>query len=108
MRARSGDRRTARARPGRSPGTVRRADNMSAIGGAEVHATGPGNRGVGTSPTGQYSMLLPVGTYTVTVTVLTGFTSQTVSNVTAHAGPDDDAELQPRSGSGARSTSSQR
>ena len=61
-------------------GTVRRADNMSAIGGAEVHVTGPGNRGVGTSPTGQYSMLLPVGTYTVTVTAH-GFTSQTVSNV---------------------------
>src|SRR4029077_15555476 len=35
-------------------GTVRRADNMSAIGGAEVHVTGPGNRGVGTSPSGQY------------------------------------------------------
>ena len=54
---------------------------MSAIGGAEVHVTGPGNRGVGTNPSGQYSMLLPVGTYTVTVTAH-GFTSQTVSNVT--------------------------
>ena len=61
-------------------GTVRRADTMAAIGGAEVHVTGPGNRGVGTSPTGQYSMLLPVGTYTVSVTAH-GFARQTVSNV---------------------------
>ena len=61
-------------------GTVRRADNMAAIGGAEVHVTGPGNRGVGTNPSGQYSMLLPVGTYTVDVTAH-GYTSQTASNV---------------------------
>ena len=33
-------------------GTVRRADNMSAIGGAEVHVTGPGNRGVAHEPVG--------------------------------------------------------
>ncbi len=57
-------------------GTVRRADTMAPIGGAEVHVTGPGNRGVGTNPTGQYSMILPVGTYEVTVSAH-GYAPQT-------------------------------
>ena len=38
------------------------------IAGAEVRVTGPANRGVATDPDGVYSMLLPVGNYTVTVT----------------------------------------
>src|SRR5262249_19991940 len=66
-------------------GVVDRVDTMAPVAGAEVHVTGPGNRGVATNPTGQYSMLLPVGTYSVTVTAH-GYTSQTLSNVTISDG----------------------
>ena len=78
-------------------GTVRRVDNMSAIGGAEVHVTGPGNRGVATNPAGQYSMLLPVGTYTVTVSGH-GYAAQTVVERRRHRERDDDEGLQPDPG----------
>ena len=62
-------------------GGVFRADSGNPpIAGAEVHVTGPANRGDATDPDGVYSMELPVGTYDVTVTAH-GFETATQSGV---------------------------
>ena len=60
-------------------GTVRRADNMSAIGGAEVHVTGPGNRGV--APTRRASTRCCSRSARTPSRHAHGFASQTASNV---------------------------
>ncbi|HEX6293175.1 MAG TPA: S8 family serine peptidase, partial [Herpetosiphonaceae bacterium] len=61
-------------------GTVTNASTGAALSGATVQATGPSNRTTTTSSTGAYSMQLPVGTYTLTVSLF-GYSTQTITGV---------------------------
>jgi hypothetical protein len=59
-------------------GTVTNASNGSPIAGASVHATGPFDRTTITDASGNYSMTLPVGNYSVSAGFF-GFLTQTAS-----------------------------
>jgi subtilisin family serine protease len=61
-------------------GTVRNAASGAAISGATIQAVGPSTRTATTDSTGAYSLPLPVGTYSVTVSTF-GYQSQTASAV---------------------------
>jgi N-acetylneuraminic acid mutarotase len=61
-------------------GTVTNSSNGNPIAGATVHATGPFDRTMTTDANGHYSKVLPVGTYTVTVSAF-GFATKTIDNV---------------------------
>ena len=76
-----------------SGGIVSGAGGNPPIAGAEVRVAGPANRGVATDPDGLYSMELPVGNYTVTVTAH-GYETRS-DDVVDHRGPDHELGLHP-------------
>ena len=61
-------------------GTVTVSGTGEPIAGAEIEADGPATQTTTTNASGEYSLLLPEGTYQVTATAF-GFLSQTVSGV---------------------------
>ncbi len=66
-------------------GTITNANTGAALSGAAVQAAGPSDRNTSTNTSGAYSMQLPVGTYTVTVSMF-GYATQTISNVIINDG----------------------
>ena len=74
-------------------GVVSGAGGNPPIAGAEIRVAGPANRSVATDPDGLYSMELPVGNYTVTVTAHGYVTS--VRRRRHHRGPDHERGLHP-------------
>jgi hypothetical protein len=61
-------------------GTVTDASTGDPIAGATIHAVGPSDRTTTTDPSGNYSLLLPVGTYDVTASAF-GYLPETASGV---------------------------
>jgi subtilisin family serine protease len=61
-------------------GTITNASTGAALSGATIQVAGPSNRSTVSSSTGAYSLQLPVGTYTVTISAY-GYASQTASGV---------------------------
>ena len=61
-------------------GTVTNASTSAPLSGVSIQAAGPSNRNTVTSSTGTYSLPLPVGTYTLTVSSF-GYATQTISGV---------------------------
>src|SRR5262249_20937732 len=66
-------------------GTATDASTNLPISGATVHAAGPSDRTTVTDANGAYSLVLPVGTYDVTVSAF-GYVSQTANNVVINDG----------------------
>ncbi len=66
-------------------GTVTRASDGSPVAGATINAVGPVDRVTTTDGNGQYSLLLPIGTYDVTASAF-GLVSQTATGVVISEG----------------------
>ena len=66
-------------------GTVTRAGDGSLVAGATINAVGPVDRVTTTDGNGQYGLLLPIGTYDVTVSAF-GLVSQTATGVVISEG----------------------
>jgi subtilisin family serine protease len=77
-------------------GTVTDATTSDPIAGATISVTGPADRVTTTNASGDYSFVLPVGTYEATASAF-GYASQTVLNVVVSEGltTDQDFALQP-------------
>jgi hypothetical protein len=61
-------------------GTVTNASTGAALSGISVQAAGPSNRATTTNASGAYSLQLPVGTYTLTVSGF-GYATQTITGI---------------------------